>query len=87
MKCKGGIKEEYVGEGDRAITRCKYSFPKVFVSGRFTHSGYDLYLVPNSRNYQKFLFNDEFAASGSKTKRSAHAATLAEARKKAKQLL
>lgn len=81
------FKEEYVGDGDRAITKNNEQFPRIFITNRFSDLGYDLYRVEDLEQYQKFLFNDEFAAVDSKEERIAFAKNLKEARKKAKEIL
>jgi hypothetical protein len=81
------IAEEYVGEGDRAITRCGKQFPKIFLTNRFSQYGYDLYKIKNKKQFQKFLFNDEFMNVGSKEEPIEGARNLKEAREKAKKIL
>ena len=80
-------REEYVGDGDRAIRIPGRDFPLIFMTNRFSDFGWDLYKVENAKDYQDYLFNDEFMAVGSKHKPVASAKNLAEARKLAKEML
>ncbi len=62
MESRGKLLEEYVGDGDRAFRLKGSEFPLIFLSNRFTHIGWDGYLIGNLEEYQKCLFNDEFTS-------------------------
>jgi len=53
---------EYIGDNDRALRIEGYEFPLIFLSNRFADFGWDGYLIRNLEEYQKCLFNDEFAS-------------------------
>ena len=56
------LSEEYVGDGDRALRIKGREFPLIFLSNRVADFGWDGYLIRNSGEYQKCLFNDEFTS-------------------------
>jgi hypothetical protein len=78
---------EKIGDGDVAVRVRGQEFPLMFLCNRFTTSGWDIYKVPDLKQYQDFLYNDEFVRVGTPHKSVTWAKTKSEAIKKAQELL